>query len=81
MLIYVSLKKTEVILKVYVAFSRLKKHFKVSLGETTLENLKWNISPMASRHLRRVNFFATYRMCYLIADYFCRILFHIYNEL
>ena len=38
MLIYVSLKKNEVILKVYVTFFHPKKHFKVSLGETFLEN-------------------------------------------
>jgi len=38
MSIYVSLKKNEVILKVNITSSRLKKHFKVSLRETFLEH-------------------------------------------
>ena len=39
MLIYVSLKKNEVILKVNNPFSWLKKHFKVSFGESILKYL------------------------------------------
>ena len=82
MLIHVSLKKSELILKVYVTFSRHKRHFKISLGETFLEHYSETLfCRMVSQHLRWVNFFATYRMCYLIPDYYPRILFHRYNEL
>ena len=66
MLIYLSLKKNEV-----------KKHFKVRFHETFLEYQTETLySPIVSRHLRRVHFFATYRMCYVIPDYYLRLLFH-----
>ena len=72
MLIYVSLKKKR---------SNIKKSFKVSLGETSAGVLKrWNsMKSPVPRHLRRVIFFSTYRICYPIPHYYPRILFHRYN--
>ena len=84
MLIHVSLKKNEVILNVYVTFSRLIKHFEVSFrvrpssGIKSRGNIIWSHGITAHPP---GNFFATYRMCYLIPDYYPRILFHIFNEL